>query len=83
MAELAWYCTDTMTVTKTLSLVFVSQRTSNCCTLKDKVPATLSPAVGLKRYFYVLRERKQETLEMLLTAARNDAVETLHDTRTR
>ncbi len=38
-----------MTVTKTLSRVFVSHRTSSCCTLKDRVPATLSPAAHMAR----------------------------------
>ena len=64
-----------MTVTNTLSLVFVSQRTSSCCTRKDSFPATLSPAKG--RVGQKIGDRSQSVRTIGLTAAWNDAVEAL------
>ncbi len=35
---MTWYWTEQVICTKTLSLVFVSQRTSSCCTRRETVP---------------------------------------------
>lgn len=41
------------------TLVFVSTETSNCCTLRDSLPATSSPAVGAGRVQDDMRRNKR------------------------
>ena len=82
MHKLAWYCTDTMTVTNTLSLVLVSQRTSSCCTRRDRLPATASPAVEVRSAItHVVPANNCCRGSSALTTAGDDAVEALQEHR--
>mmetsp|Transcript_11438 Transcript_11438/g.22918 ORF Transcript_11438/g.22918 Transcript_11438/m.22918 type:complete len:94 (+) Transcript_11438:2096-2377(+) len=66
---MTWYWTLTTVVRKTLSFVFVSTRTSSCCTLNETLPACCSQGHQMR---LKPGDKKRSNLPSLSTTTTSD-----------